>query len=100
ADRAISQPPSKRELEQAKERYAIGLDFMADAPADLALWASRNLLLGLDADIDRTAARFLAVTAADCARVAARGFDRSALVVCGVGQIASRERKALKKLFS
>ena len=96
----MSRPPSEKELRQAKERYAIALDFMADAPGDLALWSSRNLLQGLDADIDRAAERFFEVSTADCARVAKHVFDPSRVVVCAVGQIATRDKAAIKRIFA
>jgi predicted Zn-dependent peptidase len=99
ADDAVAHPPTAKELRDAKDRYAIALDFMADAPADLALWVSRTLLQGLDADVDRAAERFFAVTTADCARVSRRIFDRRSLIVCGVGQIAARTHQELRRLF-
>ncbi|MCC6809496.1 MAG: insulinase family protein [Deltaproteobacteria bacterium] len=97
ANDAIAKPPTKKELTLAKERYAIGLDFMADAPADLALWTARNLQQDLDVDIDRAAERFFAVTSDDCRRVAARIFDRRTLLACGVGAISKTLRRGLER---
>jgi predicted Zn-dependent peptidase len=100
ASDAIKHPPTKAELRDAKDRYTIALDFMVDAPADLALWSARNTLQNIDPDFQHAAERFLSVSPEDCARVARRVFDRDALIAIGVGDLGKTERQALQSLMT
>ncbi len=92
---AVRRPPTQAELEDAKARHRIATDFMRDAPGELGLWIGRGLLLDMEHDPEQAARDFYAVTRDDCARAAERIFDRSAVVVCGVGPLKGKAQKAL-----
>jgi predicted Zn-dependent peptidase len=98
ARESLRRPPTRTELQDAKDRYRISTDFMRDAPGDLGLWIGRSLLFGVEHDPERAAQAFYSVTREDCARVAKRLFDPATVIVCGVGELPARRKRALSRM--
>lgn len=75
----------EEELERARLRHRIGLEFALDSPGDLAGWFGGTALFHEPEEFSARIARVDAVTAADVRRVARRAFRRENLVVTAVG---------------
>jgi predicted Zn-dependent peptidase len=88
-------PVREDELERARARHRISLDFSLDSAADLAGWFGGTLLFHDPETFAERAARMEAVTAADVLRVARETFRRSRLIVCAVGHMDKAARRAL-----
>lgn len=82
------------ELERAKVKSRIGLEFMLDSPADMLGWTGVGDLLCPPAEaFSSWLARVEAVTLDDVRRVARQTFRRAGLVACAVGPLAGVEKK-------
>jgi predicted Zn-dependent peptidase len=89
--------PSRRELDQVRQRYRYSVDFMRDAPADLGLWFGRAHLFGQHEDFATAQQRFMAVKADDCLRVAKRLFSTQSPIAVAVGRAPRRVRAEVQK---
>jgi predicted Zn-dependent peptidase len=81
------------ELERAKVRHRIGLDFSLDSAADLAGWFGGTELFYPPESFEERILKVDAVTAADVKRVAASMFRRKQLLVSVVGHLDRSQRK-------
>jgi predicted Zn-dependent peptidase len=82
------------ELERAKKKTRIGLEFSLDSPAEMIGWFGAGELLHPPVEsFDRWIARIEAVTAQDVRRVASAIFRRENLIACAVGPLAGVEKK-------
>lgn len=89
-------PVREDELERARARHRISLDFSLDSAADLAGWFGGTLLFHPPETFDERTARIEAVTAADVQRVARETFRKAKLIVCAVGHMDRPTRRALE----
>ena len=89
---------SDEELERAKVRHRIGLEFALDSPGDMIGWFGGTELFRPAEGFAERVERVEAATAADLRRVAKNTFRRQALVACAVGPVASVDKK-LRALF-
>ncbi len=88
-------PPD--ELERAKKKSRIWLEFSLDAPSEMIGWYGGGELLRPPAEtFEQWIERIDAVTAADVQRVARSIFRREALVAVAVGPLAGVEKKLQK----
>ena len=90
---------SAQELERAKLKSRIALEFMLDSPGELLGWLGLGDLQRPPAEpFAEWLARVEGVTEADVLRVARQTLTRTALVTCVVGPLAGVEKKLLKSL--
>jgi predicted Zn-dependent peptidase len=82
------------ELERAKKKTRMWLEFSLDSPAEMIGWFGGGELLRPPAEtFEQWTARIEKVTTADLRRVAARYFRRDAMTAVAVGPLASVSRK-------
>jgi predicted Zn-dependent peptidase len=82
------------ELERAKKKSRIWLEFSLDSPAEMIGWFGAGELLQPPAEpFEHWLARIERVTAADVRRVASNLFRREGLVTCAVGPLDGLEKK-------
>jgi predicted Zn-dependent peptidase len=82
------------ELERAKKKSRIWLEFSLDSPAEMIGWFGAGELLQPPAEpFEHWLARIERVTAADVRRVASNLFRREGLVACAVGPLDGLEKK-------
>ena len=91
------EPVPEEELERAKKKTRIWLEFSLDAPAEMIGWFGGGELLHPPAEtFEQWIGRIEAVTAADVQRVARSIFRRESLVAVAVGPLASVEKNLEK----
>ena len=82
------------ELDRARRKSRIRIEFMRDAPGDLCEWWGTGELLHTPAEgLEQWLGRIEAVSAADVRRAANAVFKRGRLLGCVVGPLGSQERK-------
>ena len=84
---------SAEELNRAKVRHRIGLEFALDSTGEMIGWFGGTELFRPAEGFAARAVRVEAATAADLKRVARKTFRREALVACAVGPMAGVEKK-------
>jgi predicted Zn-dependent peptidase len=90
-------PVPSDELERAKKKSRIWLEFSLDAPSEMIGWYGGGELLRPPAEtFEQWIDRIETVTAADVQRVARSIFRREALVAVAVGPLAGVEKKLQK----
>ena len=92
--------PTEEELERAKQRHAMGLEFSLDSPSDLAGWFGGAELWRPAETFAERAARVQAVTVEDVKRVCSRVLCRSNLHLVLVGRGGTRAEQKLRRLAS
>ena len=91
------EPVPAEELERAKKKTRIWLEFSLDAPSEMIGWFGGGELLHPPAEtFAQWLARIEAVTAADVQRVARSVFRREAMVAVAVGPLAAVEKRLQK----
>lgn len=96
--RLVDDGPTEDELARAKTRYAMGLEFVFDNPADLAGWFGGTELWREAETFEDRLAQVNAVTAADVRRVAARIFTRTNLHLTLVGRGGAKAEGRVQRL--
>jgi predicted Zn-dependent peptidase len=87
-------PVPEEELERARRKSRIRIEFMRDSPSDLVEWWGTGELLHAPAEeLDQWLRRIDAVTTADVQRAARATFRRAHLVGCVVGPVGAAEEK-------
>ncbi|GAC1601505.1 MAG: pitrilysin family protein [Myxococcales bacterium] len=86
-------PVSDEELERAKVRHRIGLEFALDSAGEMIGWFGGTELFRPAEGFAARAQRVEAATAADLQRVARKVFRREALLGCAVGPLGAARRK-------
>lgn len=86
----------EEELERARSRHRIGLEFSLDSAADLAGWFGGTELFRPAESFEERARKVDAVTAEDVRRVARQTFRKSRLLTCAVGLLDKPARKAFE----
>ena len=82
------------ELERAKKKTRIWLEFSLDSPAEMIGWFGGGELLHPPVEsFESWIGRIESVTAADVRRVAGAIFRRENLIACAVGPLAGVEKK-------
>ncbi len=90
-------PVPPEELERAKKKSRMWLEFSLDAPSEMIGWYGGGELLRPPAEtFEQWIERIEAVTAADVQRVAQAIFRREAMVAVAVGPLAGVEKKLQK----
>lgn len=89
--------PTKGELERAKRRYRIGLEFALDSPSDLAGWFGGSELWRPAERFEERVARVDAVTEEKVREVCKRIFSRPNLHLMLVGRGGPRAAQKLKR---
>lgn len=84
---------SDEELERAKVRHRIGLEFALDSPGEMIGWFGGTELFRPAEGFAERLERVEAATAADLRRVARAVFRRQSLVACAVGPLAAVEKR-------
>lgn len=85
---------SEEELERARRKSRIRIEFMRDSPSDLVEWWGTGELLHAPAEgLEEWLGRIEAVTVADVRRAARNVFRKDRLVACVVGPLGAQERK-------
>jgi predicted Zn-dependent peptidase len=86
------------EIDRAKVRYRMGLDFSLDSAADLAGWFGGTEMFYPPETFEERAAKVDAVTAADVRRVAAQTFRKERLLVSAVGHLDRATHKQFEQI--
>jgi predicted Zn-dependent peptidase len=89
-------PVPEDELERAKRRHALALEFALDSTTELCSWYGSGALFGHDEDFSARRARVQAVTAAQVQALARALFRRDRLHFTYVGPCGKRERQKLE----
>lgn len=92
--------PTAGELERAKERHRMGLEFSLDSVSDLAGWFGGAELWRPAESFEDRIARVQAVTAEDVKRVLAKVLSRQNLHLVLVGRGGGRAEQKLRRLAS
>ncbi|AKU91914.1 M16 family metallopeptidase [Vulgatibacter incomptus] len=95
-----SDGPTAAELDRAKRRYRMGLEFALDSASDLAGWFGGTELWRPAETFEERVARVEAVTADDLRRVCTKIFSRSNLHMMLVGRGGGRAEQKLKRQAS
>lgn len=88
------------ELERARARHRIGLEFALDSPSDLAGWFGGTALFYEPEELEERIRRIDAVTGDDVLRVARSVFRRSNLLAVTVGKPPRGVQKELQRIVS
>lgn len=88
------------ELQRACRRYRYGMEFMRDAPVELAHYYGRATLFGIETVLDALPRRLANVSAADVRRAARATFRRGGLSLTAVGELARGEWQRVKKVVA
>lgn len=88
------------ELERARARHRIGLEFALDSPSDLAGWFGGTALFYEPEELDDRIRRIDAVTADDVLRVAREVFRRTNLLAVSVGKPPKTVFRELQRVVS
>ncbi len=94
------QGPTAEELERAKLRHRMGLEFALDSVSELAGWFGGTELWRPAETFEARAARVEAVTIEDVRRVCTRVLSRQNLHLVAVGRGGGRAETRLKRLAS
>lgn len=92
-----SEPVPEEELERARRRHRMSLEFALDSASDLAAWFGGTELFRPPETFEERARQVDAVTADDVLRVARSTFRKNRLLTCAVGLLDKRARKAFEK---
>jgi len=92
--------PTEQELERAKVRHRMGLEFSLDSVSELAGWFGGTELWRPSEAFDERAARVEAVTVDDVRRVCSRVWSRQNLHLVLVGRGGGRAETRLKRLVA
>lgn len=86
----------EEELERARSRHRMSLEFSLDSAADLAGWFGGTELFHPPEPFAERARKVDAVTADDVLRVARQTFQKSRLLTCAVGLLDKSARKVFE----
>ena len=86
-------PVPADELERARLRHRMGLEFSMDSQGEMLGWFGGSELFRPAESFSERIARVDAVTAEDVQRVARSTFRKSAMLACAVGPMAGAEKK-------
>jgi len=93
----VADGPTAEELDRAKRRYRMGLEFALDSASDLAGWFGGSELWRPAEAFEERVAKVEAVTAADLVRVCSRIVSRSNLQLTLVGRGGGRAEQKLRR---
>jgi predicted Zn-dependent peptidase len=93
------QAPPEEELQRARVRHAIALEFSLDSTTELCGWYGSGALFGDPDDFISRRRRLEAVTPAEVQRVAQTLFRAGRAHLTYVGPLKTRERDRLEKLL-
>lgn len=87
------------ELGRVRRRFRYGIEFMADAPSDLASWYGRATLFGVEDEMTLLMHRLGRISSAEIRAAARSIFRRQGLVVTAVGQLARGEWSRVRSVI-